>query len=262
MDNKEERDHVNRHYRSLHEGANLKYYKINIRESDLAIGVDKKSYTDSLMSLTYQELRVIRGGLESYMKLQPEFQTSLVPLPLLAGAPEIVRRMGQAAYATGVGPMAAVAGAVSEMIGEKLLESCREVVVENGGDIFLKSELERIIAVFAGPSEFTYKIGVRVAAHETPLGICTSSGTVGPSLSFGKADAVVIKARTAVLADAAATAAANLVKTDQDLIKAVDFVRGIAGITGILAIKDDKMAAWGHMEIVPIDRRKQDESSR
>ncbi len=250
-----------RHYRALHEGPNLKYFKINIRESDLAIGVDNKSYTDSLVSLSHQELRRIRAGLENYIKLQPEFQTSLVPLPLLTGAPEIVRRMGRAAWAAGVGPMAAVAGAVSEMIGEKLLETCSEVVVENGGDIFLKSESERIIAIFAGPSKFTYKIGIRVAAYETPLGICTSSGTVGPSLSFGKADAVVIKGTTAALADAAATAAANRVKTAEDLMKAVDFVKGITGITGILAIKDDKMAAWGRIEMVPIDRRKYGESS-
>ena len=261
MNNREERDHVNRHYRALHEGTNLKYYKINIRESDLAIGVDNGSYTDSLVSLSYQELRRVRSCLENYIKLQPEFQTSLVPIPLLSGAPEIVRRMGKAAWAAGVGPMAAVAGAVSEMIGEKLLECCREVVVENGGDIFLGSQSDRIIAVYAGSSKFTYKIGVRVEAHETPLGICTSSGTVGPSLSFGKADAVVIKGSTAALADAAATAAANRVKTAEDLMKAIDFVKDLAGITGILAIKDNKMAAWGHMEIVPIERRKQGESS-
>ncbi len=254
--NNRERDHVNRHYRAMHEGANLKYYKINIRESDLAIGIDKESYTDSLVSLSYQELSRLRNCLENYIQLQPEFQTSMVPVPLLTGAPEIVRRMGRAAWAAGVGPMAAVAGAISEMIGEKLLENCREVVVENGGDIFLASQSDRIIAVFAGQSKFTYKIGVRVEASETPMGICTSSGTVGPSLSFGKADAVVIKGSTAALADAAATAAANRVKAAEDLMKAVDFIRDIAGITGILAIKDDKMAAWGCMEIVPIDRRR------
>ncbi len=256
MDNKEQRDHVFRHYRAMHEGANLKYYKINILESDLAIGVDEKSYTDSLVSLSYQELSHIRADLEDYIKLQPEFRTSLAPLPLLPAAPEIVRRMCRAAWAAGVGPMAAVAGAISELIGERLLQSCREVLVENGGDIFLKSESERIIAVFAGQSKFTYKIGIRVSAHETPLGICTSSGTVGPSLSFGKADAVVIKGTTAALADAVATAAANRVKTERDLMKAVEFVKVIAGITGILAIKDDKMAAWGSIEIVPVDRRR------
>jgi ApbE superfamily uncharacterized protein (UPF0280 family) len=256
MDKREVYDYSKRYYRSLHEGANLKYYKINIRESDLAIGVDQGSYTDSLVSWSYKILRRLRMDLEDYIKRQPEFQSSLVPIPLLAGAPEIARRMNGAAWAAGVGPMAAVAGAIAEMLGEQLLKSCREVIVENGGDIFLSSESNRIIAVFAGPSRFSYKIGIRVEAGESPLGICTSSGTVGPSLSFGRADAVVIKGFPAALSDEVATAAANRVQTADDLMKAIEWAQKISGITGILAIKEDTMAAWGKIEIVPINRRK------
>lgn len=256
MDNPQYRDYVNRHYRALHEAPDLTYFKISIQQSDLAIGVDQKSYTDSLISYCNRELLKIRGAIEDYISLYPEFKTSLDPLPLQPGAPEIVRRMTAAAYMAGVGPMAAVAGAVAEMMGERLLENCEEVLIENGGDIFLKSNTDRIIAVFAGRSKFTYKIGIKISANETPLGICTSSGTVGPSLSFGKADAVVIKGNTAALADAVATGAANRVKTPDDLMKAVEYVQNIAGITGILAIIEDKLAAWGNMEIIPITRRK------
>lgn len=256
MDKREGHDYVNRHYRSLHEGANLRYYKISIRESDLAIGVDEESYNDRLVSWSYQVLLRLRMDLEDYIKRQPEFKTSLVPIYLLTGAPEIARRMNRAAWAAGVGPMAAVAGAIAQMLGEQLLEKCREVIVENGGDIYLSSESERIIAVFAGPSKFTYKIGIKIEAGETPLGICTSSGTVGPSLSLGRADAVVIKGFPAALSDAVATAAANQVKTSTDLMKAIELAQKVSGVTGILAIKEDTMAAWGKIEIVPINRRK------
>jgi hypothetical protein len=262
MDKRARHDYVTRDYRAWHEGANLKYYRIKIRESDLAIGVDQQSYTDSLVSLSHQELARVRADLEDYIRLQPEFRTALEPLSLLAGAPDIVRIMSQAAWAAGVGPMAAVAGAISQRLGETLLEHCREVVVENGGDIFLHSESDRIIAVFAGASKFTGKIGIKIKAGETPAGVCTSSGTVGPSLSFGRADAVVIKAASAALADAAATAAANRVKTAGDLIKAIDLARDIKNITGILAIKDDTMGAWGDIEVVPLDRRNKGESSK
>lgn len=248
-------DYEHRNYRSLHTAGDLHYFKVRIKESDLAIGVDKESYADSLVPFCREELYKIRKTIENYICRQPEFKTSLVPIDLLPEAAEIIGHMGKAARAAGVGPMAAVAGAVAERIGLKLATRCREIIVENGGDLYLQSSQPRIIAVFAGQSCFSYKVGIKINASESPLGICTSSGTVGPSLSFGRADAVVIKGETGALADAVATAAANRVQTREDLLKAVEFVQQIKGITGILVIKDDKMAAWGQMEIVPIARR-------
>jgi hypothetical protein len=84
------------------------------------------------------------------------------------------------------------------------------------------------------------------------MGVCTSSGTVGPSVSLGKADAVLIKAGSAALADAAASRAGNQVQTGNDLLKAVQAAQEVTGVQGILVIKDDKIAAWGDIEIVPI----------
>jgi ApbE superfamily uncharacterized protein (UPF0280 family) len=121
--------------------------------------------------------------------------------------------MAEAASIAGVGPMAAVAGAVASFLGQVLGSCSREVIVENGGDIYLRSAHERVVAVFAGDSPFSYKIGLRVKPEDTPAGICTSSGTVGHSLSFGNADAVVIKGESAILADAVATQAGNLIKS-------------------------------------------------
>jgi uncharacterized protein len=242
---------VKRNYRSLHEAKDLYYFQVCWKETDLAIGVDKESYAFSLLSLCENEVRSLRGDLETYISMQPEFRSSFEPLALLPGAPSVAVIMAQAAYQAGVGPMAAVAGAFAQAVGQKLRTRVRDVIVENGGDIYLDSSIDRLVSVFAGHSQFSYKIGIKVRAAESPLGICTSSGTVGPSISLGKADAVVIKGTNAALADAVATGAANRIQTEKDLMRAVDYVQSIKGITGILAIKDDRMAAWGNIEIVP-----------
>lgn len=252
MDKKTGGHNVQRDYRALHEAKDLYYFHTVLKETDLAIGVDKGSYTGSLVSFCEQQVRKLRGDLEDYISIHPEFRSSFTPLTLLPGAPPLAVIMAQAAYQAGVGPMAAVAGAIAQAVGEKLRTLVGDVIVENGGDIYLDSSVDRLVSVYAGHSQFSAKIAVRVPAAESPLGICTSSGTVGPSISLGRADAVVIKGNSAALADAVATGAANLIQTEQDLMRAVDYVQDISGITGILAIKNDRMAAWGNIEIVPV----------
>jgi len=252
MDKDNGLQNVSRSYRSLHKAKDLHYFNISWKETDLAIGVDMESYHDGLLSLCKQEVRRLRGDLETYISLHPDFRTSFEPLTLLPGAPPLAVIMARAAMQAAVGPMAAVAGALAEAIGQKLKRQVNEVVVENGGDLYIDSSRERLVSVFAGRSKFSHKIAIKVLPAESPLGICTSSGTVGPSISLGKADAVVIKGRNAALADAVATGAANRIQTEKDLLRAVEYVKTIKGITGILAIKDDRMAAWGNIEIVPI----------
>lgn len=252
MEDRKKKAYVQRDYRSLHKASDLHYFAIQIRESDLAVGVDKKSYTDGLLSYCRKELARLRGELEDYIACDPDFKTSLVPVRLLPAAPPIVNNMAAAARLCNVGPMAAVAGAIAQGIGEKLMERVQELIVENGGDIFMHTNKERTIAVFAGQSRFSQRLGIKVYAQESPLGICTSSGTVGPSLSFGTADAVLIKSPSAALADAAASRAGNLVKTAKDVSRAIEAVKGIPGITGTLIIKDETLAAWGNIELVPL----------
>lgn len=256
-----ESQHVNRLYRQLHEGHDLVYFTVKLKESDLAIGVDAASYSDSLISVCRQELARLRAQLESYILLHPEFQTSLYPIQLLPSAPAIACAMAEAARLAGVGPMAAVAGAVAQAVGEKLDSMTESVIVENGGDIYMSSQRERVVAVYAAKSKFSQRVGIKISAEEQPLGICTSSGTVGPSLSFGTADAVVIKGYPAALADAAATHIGNLINSEEDLPKALQAAQNIPGVTGVLAIKNDTMAAWGALELVPIRRRSDHESS-
>ncbi len=146
--------------------------------------------------------------------------------------------------------MAAVAGAVAEYVGRELLPFSREVIVENGGDIFLKTQKTRSIGIYAGESSpFTGKLALRVDPKETPLGICTSAGTVGHSFSLGKCDAAIVVSPSAILADAAATAVANLIHSAGDIQKGIDFARGVEGIKGVVIVKDDRIGVWGNIRL-------------
>ena len=191
-----------------------------------------------------------RASIEDYAARHPEFITSFVPLKVAADAPAIVRRMCLAGELAGVGPMAAVAGAISEFVGMDLLQHSLEVIVENGGDIFLKTSSTRKIGIYAGSSPLSEKMALEIPAASTPLGICTSSGTVGHSVSFGHADAAVVLAQDTALADAVATALGNIAQSESDLKKAVRFASKVPGISGALVILGDKMAVWGEVKLV------------
>ncbi len=189
--------------------------------------------------------------LESYIRSDPEFATSLLPYNLRSNAPAEAVAMAQAAARAGVGPMAAVAGLFSEKVGQALLGEyrLRELVVENGGDIFMKLENDLVISVFAGNSPLSEKIGVKIPANETPVGVCTSSGTVGPSLSFGSADAVMVACRNTALADAFATALGNKVKSPGVIGEVLKNSEDYPEILSLLIICRDKTGIRGNFEL-------------
>jgi len=229
------------------EGGDLISFNVCVKETDL--------YLRAASNLKQKAHRLVvkyRRQLESYIEQAPAFLTSLEPLPVTSDAPRIVRRMAEAAQAAGVGPMAAVAGAMAEFVGSELLAFSPEIIVENGGDIYLKSRGKRVIGIYAGKSPFTGKIGLEINGPDTPLGICTSSGTVGHSFSYGKADAAIALAPSAALADAAATAIGNLVNQPTDIRDGIEMARGIKGLKGAVIIKDDSIGLWGEVKICPV----------
>ena len=193
-----------------------------------------------------------RRLLEGYIKQRPVFATSLAPVSVAQNAPEIIKEMAALAEKAGVGPMAAVAGAIAEFVGSGLAAFSPEVIVENGGDIYLKSLSDRVVGIYAGLSPLSGKIGLEIKGADTPLGVCTSSGTVGHSMSLGRADAVVVVSRSAALADAVATAAGNLIIRVDDIAKGLEFARGISGVLGVVIIKDDQLGVWGRVKICPL----------
>ncbi|MCG2675571.1 UPF0280 family protein, partial [bacterium] len=191
-----------------------------------------------------------RNQIEGYIREDPLFQTSLKPLPADGNAPEIIRTMQEASLKVGVGPFASVAGAIAEFVGRELLKYSKEVIVENGGDIFLKTLRKRRIGIFAGKSKFSNRLALEISPDETPLGVCTSSGTVGHSLSFGRADAVVVVSGSTSLADASATAIGNLIKKKEDIPRGIERAKKIEGLKGVVIIKDDKLGVWGDLRLI------------
>lgn len=231
-------------YRSLVHCPDLVSFRVAVKETDLHAAADK-----NLRSKTLRLVNKYRTQLESYIARHPDFRTSLVPLAATEDSPAIVRAMADAGIKGGVGPMAAVAGAIAEFVGKELLPFTNELIIENGGDIFLACTSPRIIGIYAGDSPLSGLLGLEIAPGETPLGVCTSSGTIGHSLSFGKADAAVVVAPSAALADAAATAIGNAVKTIDDIPGGLEKAQKIPGVTGVVIIKGDKMGTWGKVKL-------------
>lgn len=233
-----------RSYRYWIKDGDLVSFNVTVKETDL--------YLRAQRSLKEEALKAIlecRTSLERYIDHHPNFLTALEPLPVAEDTPQMVREMAEAAQGVGVGPMAAVAGAIAEGVGRKLMELSEEVIVENGGDIFLHIRKRRTVGVYAGDSPFTGRLALLIEPEETPLGICTSSGTVGPSLSLGRADAVIVLSPSAALADAAATAIGNLVQEASDIPKGIAFARGIAGLRGVVIIEGDEIGVWGQVKL-------------
>ncbi len=237
-----------RNYRLWVQTPELTAYNIRIKETDL--------YIRTLENLSGVALRILlkhRKYLEEYIVSHPFFAASFAPVVVEEHAPLIVREMASASLLAGVGPMASVAGAIAQLLGQELSEMTEEVIIENGGDNYLHSSKERVVAIYAGLSPLSGKVGLRIFPEDMPMGICTSSGTVGPSISLGKSDAAVVVSRSAALADAAATAVGNVVKSADDIPAGLEIARKIAGVTGAVVIKGDKIGVWGKLEICPLD---------
>lgn len=244
-----------RTYRGLVHG-HLEPLEVTVQETDLSV------YADHVGAMLIKEAIIEqRGHIEGYMQRYPEFGQSLQPWPKDPMAPAIVQEMIQAGYCANVGPMAAVAGAVAERVGRSLLRHTNEVIVENGGDIFLNIIDEAIIGILAGTSPLSLKFGLKIDPTKTPMGVCTSSGTVGHSKSFGKADAVCVVSESCALADAAATAIANHVNNPDDIGAAVQWGQSIPGVLGMVIIAGEQMGMWGQIELTAMSGDKDPKAS-
>ena len=237
-----------RTYRKSMHAEDLVGFRVTLSETDLFVYA-QQDLRREVEAAALRERRILR----SYIKGHPDFQRSLEPVAVAADAPFLVRRMAQAADKAGVGPMAAVAGTIAEAVGKAVLPLSPELIIENGGDVFLASSRPRLVGLYAGQSPFSGKIALRIDPALTPLGVCTSSGTVGHSLSFGAADAVVVLSPDAALADAVATAAGNLVKSKDLIPQALEFASRIEGIIGVLIVLGDELGAWGQVELTPLE---------
>lgn len=248
-----------RTYRSEHNDERFRFFRVEVFESDLHLGVDKPSFVPEMVISARDEIIRIRELLNSRIAKDRSFLTSLKPLEMDSSAESEVQSMLAAGIKAKVGPMAAVAGLTSERVGRYLIEkfNISEIVVENGGDIWASVKEPLFVEILAGNSPLSGKIALKIPPERSPLGICTSSGTVGHSLSFGKADAVVICAADCAVSDAFATAVCNMVKSEYDIEKTLEFVQSIPEIISAVIVINDKIAVSGEFEIVPVRKDQQ-----
>jgi len=242
---KEARQYVDRNYRDFSARAALTAFSVQWKETDLYIRAQRDLSREAM-----EAVLLCRGVIEAYIRSHPAFQSSLEPLPPDPGAPPLIRAMLDAAVKARVGPMAGVAGAVAEQVGRALMAHTGEVIVENGGDIFLCAERPVTVSIFSGASPLCGKVGIRIRPGDMPCGVCTSSGTVGPSLSFGSADAVTVRAASTILADGVATALGNRISRPDDIEPVLESATVLEGVQGAVAILGDRIGIWGDVDIV------------
>jgi uncharacterized protein len=236
-----------RTYRTASRPDDLVCYEVVYKETDLfcCTSIDLKREIEERV-LHY------RNQLDAYVVERTEFLKSLVPVASDPFAPRIAKEMIAQSAVIGVGPMACVAGAVAEFVGRDINRLADEYIIENGGDIYLRTRKERRVVVYAKDSPYSNRIGVRIRPSENALGVCTSSATVGPSLSLGKADAVCVVAPSSLFADGLATRIGNLVRKEDDIGGALEEASQFSGVTGILIIMGKSLGAWGDIDLIEV----------
>lgn len=233
-------------YRAAVAGTDLVAFEVAVRETDLLVLADR-DLTDRVRDIVLTE----RDRLERYLAGSPAFLESLVPVPAPPTAPSIVRAMADAGSAAGVGPMAAVAGAICDSIARELAGETQELLIENGGDLYVRVARARIVGIYAGEGRGP-SLGIRIRPESGPRGVCTSSGRIGHSLSFGDSAAATVIAGTCALADAAATAVGNRVRGRHGVRDAIAAARAIPGVLGAVVLRGGELGAWGEVELVDL----------
>lgn len=219
--------------------------EISYKESDLLISTDReldKNFVQDILKKYYSEV-------ENYIKKNSVFLTSLSPLEQDDCAPSIIKDMIDCSNVTGIGPFASVAGAIALYIGKEILGRADEVVVENGGDIFLKINEDKHVGVYLGERFETNNITLKIKKREYPFGIASSSAYIGHSLNFGRADLLTVIAKDAILADGFATALSNQIKKEADIKGVLERAKGNSFLEGLIIAFEGKLFFWGDVEV-------------
>lgn len=233
-----------RWYREHHTSERWECYGVKVETTDLYI-----RSTVNLREIAEDMVHDLRDQVRRHASQRPDFLTAMSPLDEPEGLSPMLQRMYRASRAAGVGPMAAVAGAIAELTGEALAENSDEVIVENGGDIWMRLSEPALISLYAGRSRFSGRFNLKIHHEQTPMGICSSSGRFGHSFSMGRADLVTVTSPSATLADAVATEACNRISGENDLQQSVAYAMSVEGVSGILCIYWDTMAMQGDIEL-------------
>ncbi len=215
-----------------------------LKETIVSIHADDASHVEAAK----EAIGFHRSLLENYIRRDPYFQITLEPHSCPKDAPEVVRRMTDASATMGLGPMSAVAGTIASLAVEAMVDAGASfALVDNGGDIAYVTNRQIVVGIYAGESAVK-DVGFVLEPIDNVAGICTSSGTVGPSISFGMADAAVVFSENVSLADAAATALSNATDPGKEAVeKAFKVLEGIGGINGALVVQGEYIGMWGNL---------------
>jgi ApbE superfamily uncharacterized protein (UPF0280 family) len=229
-------------------------FRVKIADADVFIKTD----SNKAASNAFEFIRKNRLEVEKYALKNPNFLRALNPIRISTDSPEVIKRMAIAAECANVGPMASVAGAISDLAVEKMIEDGAKIaIVENGGEISAISKREFNIAINTGSPYFSEGFGLKIFPEDTPIGIGTSSATVGPAFSLGDADAATVVADNAALGDAVSTSLCNEVKTKDlraSIRKGLELSKRIEGVRGSIIIKDNVVGLAGKLpQIISIE---------
>lgn len=224
-----------------------------LKETIVTITADEQAHIE----VAKEAIRLHRVQLERYILSDPYFKITLEPHPCTPGAPEIVKRLVDAGNAMGIGPMSAVAGTVAALAVEAMVDAgASYAIVDNGGDVAIINDRPVVMGIYAGESPIK-NLAFAIEPRNSITGVCTSAGTVGPSISFGMADAAIVFSDNVSLADSAATALGNVVEVGRESVEtAFDALKDVAGIKGAVVIQGEYMGMWGDIpEITRADVR-------
>lgn len=236
---------MRRFYRDWVDARDLKRFQVKIGQTDLLILAERELNKEAI-DLVLEARRTVEG----YILQNPEFLRSLSPLPLDPLAPPLIQEMQKAAIQFQVGPMAAVAGAIAEYVGEGLLQFSDQVIVENGGDIYAHLKRALRVCLLAWPGRRGSEIKIEIPQELLPISICSSSAKIGHSLSFGEADLACIIARSGPVADAAATSAGNLLRKGSEFNQVVALFKDHPSVEGGVFVFRGHIAMWGKIRLV------------
>ena len=229
-------------------------FTIKYLETDIWVAVDKDSYSHLMPEFVAKKIVELRKDLDNFIKECSIFKSSLRPidLPKDIYIPEVVSEMIKASSKAGIGPMSAVAGAFSFFVGQAIEDNfnIKELIIENGGDLYMNIIEDTVIKIYAGNSIFSDRVGLKIRSSHSTLGVCTSAGTVGHSLNFGRSDAVMIACKNPLLADSYATAISNEIKNTCDMDKILKQIKLKEEIISSLIIIDDKLGIAGDFELM------------
>lgn len=209
---------------------------------------------DNYIETAKEEILKRRKEIEQFIRKDNFFEVSLKPYKYSKGDPEIISKMCESSEKLNVGPMATAAGVIAEYAVKAMVsKGAKHAIVDNGGDIAIFSDKTIRVGIYT-ENQYTGRFAFQVLPKNEILGICTSSGKIGHSLSFGNTDAVTVISHSVSVADAAATALGNLVRTRHDIKKAFKILDNVEDIIGAVIIINDKIGLWGDVpQIIPAE---------